>query len=283
MYTPKGRPFLIKVFVAYLGIMSVFGLFEALTGANPFIGYLSSHGLKLPEQRGEYIRFGLYRAQGFTIWCSVFGTACGLGLTYLLHLYFNGRFKGTAIHYALLSLLLIGVVACATRTIIAMTAIALVSILGYLYSNIKKFMPLICVAIVLFVFAQDVMYELIDSFINHEDAGGSSVEMRAVQYAAAYSFFEDSPIWGNGLGYVEVAKEKSMWLLGAESIIFKLLIDRGTIGIATDIFFVLHGLYVLYFQKNNFLIFSFSRSFSERYPHFSLQWKKRLFLFTSYH
>lgn len=74
------------------------------------------------------------------------------------------------------------------------------------------------------------------------DTGGSNIFMRLQQLVYSYELFLQSPYFGNGFKYFwEVVKVDdsflSSMLLGAESYVFVLLIERGLIQIVTIVYF----------------------------------------------
>lgn len=256
MYIPtvSNRNFMQKQLIIYLFILSVYGLVEALTGTNIIAQALYHYGII--ENLTDSMRYGLHRAQSLTMWSSVFGSACGLGMVFLLNSAFRGYLKIDKHLYTLFAFLLMGVVTSGSRTVIAMTCIALLSVLPFIRRHIKAFIPLLLTLFLLFIIVgSSILSEVIDSFINHEDAGGSSLEMREMQYEAALWFFQLNPVLGNGLGFIGEAISADEKLLGGESIIFKTLIDRGIVGMVSLIILGVYVLAVLVKRKMYFLCF----------------------------
>lgn len=85
---------------------------------------------------------------------------------------------------------------------------------------------------------------------------GSSLEMRVVQFVGALRYFQKSPIRGNGYEYIidELGwgdrdnKQLDSDLKGFESIIYKLMIEQGVIGLTTKFLFFIS--LIIYFLKN---------------------------------
>ena len=76
------------------------------------------------------------------------------------------------------------------------------------------------------------------------------------QYQAAYKYFEKSPLFGNGIGAVGEAIQKTSQLLGAESCIYIIMIDRGLFGfIAYGLFNIQIVLYLFKKRKYRALVF----------------------------
>lgn len=257
LYCPNAsnKAFFIKCLTGYLGVLSLVGAAEAFSGSNPFVVYLERIGMIEALQRSDYVRFGLYRAQSLTVWCSIFGTACGLGLVFLLLQSFKGCLKLSMRYYILFGLLLLGVIASGTRTVIAMTLIASCSLIPYLRKNLRLVMPVLAVMVLFLVFGHGMMSSVLDSFLNHKQTEGSSVEGREMQYAAALWFYQASPLYGNGIGFINEAILLDEELLGGESIVFSVLIDRGLIGACSLIFLLTQTLYILIKRRMYFLCF----------------------------
>ena len=78
---------------------------------------------------------------------------------------------------------------------------------------------------------------IVDSFVHSDDAEGSNADMRISQFQAAYDYFIRHPLFGNGIGATSVATQKNAQLLGAESCIFIIMIDRVIFG------FIAYGLF----------------------------------------
>lgn len=89
-----------------------------------------------------------------------------------------------------------------------------------------------------------------------EEVKGSSLNLRTTQLTGSFFFFQKSPIVGNGYNYIS---DKLGWnkqkisrqnhkMAGYESIVFKLLIEKGIIGIVAYLLF--YGSILLYLIKN---------------------------------
>ena len=257
LYTPSksNNKFLFNSLLIYGAILSIYGIQEAITAQNPFIQYMYNSGLVGVLQSDDYVRFGLYRAQSLTIWVSSFGTVCCFALVFILLSAFIGIIKFNIKLYIIAVLLIASVFITGSRTMIAMTVIALCATLPYFYKK-PRYIILFVVMIFIFIINNpEYVNNVLDSFLNQEDAGGSSVQMRQYQLAAALSYYYNSPIFGNGIDFITVVENQSSDILGAESIIFKTLVDRGTIGMVTLAFLYVNVIYVLIKRKFYFLCF----------------------------
>ena len=133
--------------------------------------------------------------------------------------------------YILCALLLIGVISSGTRSVYTAVCIGLLPLILNYASKFKYIMLLLVIIAVVYFNNQELFDEIIDSFIHSDEAGGSSVEMRQSQFQAAYKYFIRHPLFGNGIGAVDLAMQKNAQLLGAESCIFIIMIDRGLFGL----------------------------------------------------
>lgn len=119
------------------------------------------------------------------------------------------------------------------------------------------FVSIILIGIIYFVIGGYVMSSFSDVFKEGGgDTGGSSWEMRQQQLYYSLWLYHKSPIFGNGINYFwEVIKGQggylSSMLLGAESYLFILLIDRGLIEIILNILYFGVNYIYLFKSKNS--------------------------------
>ena len=233
-----------------MGILTIYGIQESITAENPFIQYMINTGQITAIQRDDYVRFGLYRAQSLTRWMESFGTVCVFALLFMLNCAFKGIIKFKIRVYIMAILLTVSIFVTGSRSMIAMLAIASLSLLPYFYKR-TKYVMLFAILIIVFVYNNpDYISDLATSFTDTASAGGSSINGREWQFLSALSFYYNSPIFGNGINFIDEALNQSSGLMGAESIIFKTLVDRGNIGMITLIFLYLNVIYVLYKKRH---------------------------------
>lgn len=253
--TKSNNKFLFSLIFIYSAILIIYGIQEAITAENPVIQYLYNIGMIRITQTDDYIRFGLYRAQSLTIWVSSFGTFCCFALVFLLLCAYKGIIKFNLRIYLLAPFLIVSVFLTGGRTIMVMTAIALMSLIPYFYKR-PRYIIFFAVLVIAFIYNNpDYVSELADSFFNPDDAGGSSITGRQWQLLAALSYYYDSPIIGNGINFINEVQNQSSDILGAESIIYKTLVDRGNLGIITLVILYANIFYVLIKKKLYFLCF----------------------------
>lgn len=243
--TKSNNTFLFYNFMGYLLFLDAYAMVESVTIENPFLDYLRSCGVDIPQQASHYIRYGLYRSQSLTVWTSIMAIASGLGAIFLAYNFFEKRLKPSLVLYVTWVFCLIGVFISGTRSAMAVTAICA---FGFL-KNLINFKYIIILGIVGFTAVSltgDFFSEVIESFVNPEEAGGSSVEQRSLQFLVAYRYWVEAPIIGNGLDFTNYLVAQDVGLLGAESIIFRLLIDRGVVGLVSFFFLYGYSCWVLY-------------------------------------
>lgn len=245
-----------RLLFIYLGCLAVYGLYEAFTMTNPILDYLvSRNNIFIAEQADDYVRFGLYRARSLTSWCSTFGTVCGVGFIYYLYNFLDHNYTKKNAIILIMLLSLSGVFACGTRSVITMVLIMSLCCVKYI-QRIRIFIAILVVVSLGYFSFQDFFDQIFVSFVDHEHAGGSSLDLRSVQFLAAYSFFQENPIFGNGIGYTySFATESNSSLMGAESIIFTTMIDRGFWGIVSILFLWVSSIVFLVRNKLSFLSF----------------------------
>jgi len=104
--------------------------------------------------------------------------------------------------------------------------------------NLKtKLFGILLSIIGLIVFKDNVM-QVVDSIVNNDKIGGSSVEMRLMQLKAVEYVLNNNLIWGLGIKGIHRVLLVNSDVLGAESVWFQTLISGGIVGV-----FLLVGIY----------------------------------------
>ena len=252
--TKENNKFLFYNLMGYLIVLDIYAMVESVTIMNPFLDYLRSSGVDIPHQASHYVRYGLYRSQSLTVWTSIMAVASGMGAIFFAYSFFAKILKPSLILYVVWILCLIGVFISGARSVMVVVAITALGFLKHLV-NIKYIFILGFVAFVALSMTGDFFSEVIDSFINPDEAGGSSVEQRGLQFLVAYRYWMNAPIIGNGLDFTNLLVAQNVGLLGAESIIFRLLIDRGILGFISFVFLYAYSCWMLRKMGLSFLSF----------------------------
>lgn len=162
---------------------------------------------------------------------------------------------------------LFGIVSCNCRTVIVAYVIGL-SCYTFFSNKLGVFLKYSLAAVVLFALSysfiepvQTKTDQVLSIFSPHDTRNalksGSSLEMRTRQLEGSYEYFTQSPVVGNGYNFIgkELGSRrqfetgnlnKKMW--GYESVIFRLLIERGIVGILAYVF--LYGGLFIYMFRN---------------------------------
>lgn len=255
-----------KVVIIYSSVICVYGIIESFLGYNPVLSFLRSLNLiDAPEQQDDYVRFGMYRAQSLTIWCSIYGITCALSFLLLANAMIKKYIKKSIFLYVLLLMLFFGVLLSGTRTCIAFWCIGMLSISPYFLKRFRLIIGVSFVLVVIFFCFWDYIMLIIDSFINSSDAGGSSPELRYSQLQASLSFLRGHYFWGNGLGSMPNAMNMNAELYGGESILFWTIVERGMVGVISLILFALNVLFVFVKRKCFWLSFIVIAFFFAKY------------------
>lgn len=241
--TKSNHKLLIRSMMIYTSFLAVYGIIESFTSTNPFIDYLYESNLIGRLQSEDYIRYGLYRAQSVTIWCSAFGIASCMGFVMIGHYYCSRTLKlllYTPLFVVFGVLCVLAVICCGTRSVYIVTVITSLSFLPYFKLKTLKFaMPLILVVIIASNLYGDFFQTIFDSMVNYNDSGGSSLELRQLQWITVVRTTNKYFWLGRGLGSVSDTAMIYDSLRGAESIIFTTMLERGALGLlSTAILYV---------------------------------------------
>lgn len=246
--------FLFVNLLVYATVILMVGFDELQNGFNAAILGLQAIGLGnySSEQNENYIRFGMYRCQSLFVWCSTYGVACGFTAVLLLFLRFYQRLKFSFIILPIVGLLLFGMFSTGTRSVFVAVFIVLVA---YLFQSSLKFKYLL-VAVVALICAYNLFPDFFDevylSFTNESSVGGSDTNMRGRQLSVALNEFSKHPLLGNGEGRCAFLVNKGTGLLGAESFLFWILIDRGLFGLFASCYLLWSA--ISYVKKINWML-----------------------------
>ena len=246
--TDKDIRFFVKSCILVFFIIISLGISEFILNDNLWLDfvYIGSPHDGTTEGRMYYIppflggghemRYGMIRAiSTFAIHIS-FGVACVVyfWLFLLMRIQkFNYVSQKTIITTALY--ILLGIFLCNSKT----GMIGLVFVLLSLYSIKKLVNPLYFIIFLFFAVLLVIVFpEYLQNFTSlfdpdvAEEGGGSTVAGRQRQFIIAMRMFSYNPIFGNGIGSIDVLKEISdnSDILGAESVWMQILPERGLFG-----------------------------------------------------
>lgn len=226
--------FAIVCYAIFAIVMCGNGLLTPAFGINPLDDFLQSvsdedNSLFMDN---ELVRMGQVRYRSFIPHAISYGVACCAILYLLIWSFLQMRKFSTILIYSSLCFLLSGIIICGSRTpIIGLLPIGyLFFAKGHVTTRMKIMMGIVIMAFLLFK-GDYILYSiksLIDPRVAYE-SGGSTTELRMIQYAIALKFFLTSPIWGMGMDFDAFAEDSD--IMGSESVWLPLMINNGIIGV----------------------------------------------------
>ena len=215
-------------------IVGGYCLFETTTGDNPYIAIMNSTGLYSRDVLVEEVRFGLKRSQSFF---SMHTTSAGVLM--LLSLFLMSQFVNTKknnryLYFIVAVVCGVGVFLSGARSAMLGYTIGVLSFIQF--KKIKVIFIVFAIGLVIMQFASEYFSDVFSAFVNTEEVGGSSTDMRSEQMAISAALMANSPLFGNGMQYTWGVAAKT-GLLGAESLWFPIMIEQGVVGLLSCIFF----------------------------------------------
>lgn len=181
----------------------------------------------------DELRFGLPRIKSFMPFSITYGVACAILLSLPFYLVFENFRKSLLMRLLVpmsLVFLLIGVITSASRSPI----LGIVVLLSYLFLDKELFKryktKILLLLLLIAVFMWPFIYDNIMSILNPKAAdaiGGSSMDMRIVQYSIAFDYMMQSPLFGLG----KETQITDILFFGGESIWLPLMINNGILGV----------------------------------------------------
>lgn len=193
-----------------------------------------------------------------------YGYVCMLML--LLHIY--GFVKGYEKKWMLLVVMacsIFGVISCGCRTNIfcCLMGVAVFFLLAFKFGKtIRLSLLMMFCAILVYQFVpsvQEVVDNMMTMFDKNSDVGGSSMDLRALQYAAVLYHIRENPLFGCGYQYflldmgwgqgVEYLKDSR--LAGLEGVAMNYILERGFIGFLLYLLFYI-SILVSFFRNRKY-------------------------------
>lgn len=250
---------LYKPLMVYL----VLGVLEALAGTNLIFKFICSaypNYTGIPNLNGTVSFVADWRTRIFI--STDHPTSLGCLLTYLFAVYMpfirTSVFKKSEV-LLILGLLLLDIYLSGSRTALLCTFFIAAF---YIVNNMHILFRLMVVA--LLCFSMTVIVQMaVDAF---ENSKGSNLELRMTQLVFSYEAISRSPILGNGMHYVtnnifiysdskgdsdkKIAMTSSgEYLGGLESIVFRLMIDYGILGLLVFYLILFYYCFIMYRKR----------------------------------
>lgn len=193
-------------------------------------------------RNGLQMRMGLVRAYSFFNIHLAFGRTC-LAYAFILLVFYLQRqkFVNKKLLLAAIIITASGIFTCNSKTPILGMAMMVLAFLDFTKAkNMGMFFGTISLIIVVFYFFPQYWESIMSLFDENlaEEAGGSSVEGRKQQLAAAMRLFRQNPLFGNGVGALATLKKSgdAEDILGAEGWYLSIPPERGLFGCAVFLY-----------------------------------------------
>lgn len=147
-----------------------------------------------------------------------------------------------------------GIITCGCRTNMFCCLIGTFVYVLFAFDLKKKtkyfvvFSLLSIISLSLIPLLQEKLYEMLSMFDKNSSVGGSSIEMRTLQYAAVWYHIKDHILFGRGLDFFNIDMgwgEGKQFLVdkdlfGLEGVIMSYLLERGIVGVCFYFFFYVY-------------------------------------------
>ena len=264
IYNTKSlKPFLNLTYYSVI-IMTILGVINLITRHSHFLDIAMIGGEWndiLADMGGKYEFKERFRVQStfFNAFC--YGYICVMNLLLFMYAHTKKMVSLNQYHIVVAGSLF-GIIFCGCRTILV---IAVAGYFVYIFMTeklslkIKYFIAAFFISVFSYQFIKPVE-KLVDSTLFAFDkdykieGGGSSIEMRSVQFARVLYYVKDHPVFGRGkdffredLGY----KNGKSGLLdrdlhGLEGVVLSLLLERGVVGVFFYFFFIILMLWIIW-------------------------------------
>ena len=241
----------IKSSIVFAILLCGYGFFEAFTRSNPFVSLMDSIGAYNDPFLITEIRFGVKRTQSLLLMHTSLAGIC-ISLFAMLVVCSDKIMQNSKMK-ALIIALVIMTFFTGSRSGILAIVIAMAMLIRQFTP--QKILGVILVFILLAVF-QSYFDTIFQSLSDKNSVGGSSYDMREVQFEIALSGLINHYWLGNGLGYTFSDAFYEPELFGAESLWIPIAVDQGVLGcFATLAFFIQSLVYCIKQGKFNYCFY----------------------------
>lgn len=247
---------LIKSSFTFGLLISLYVLFETITKTNPLLHLFVDSGCYIQSAFITEVRFGFKRAQAIFSMHTTLGGVMIFIYSLLLVAYKTKLFPQTLRNLVIVVLCALCIFLTGARSCII--AVFVTSLMWLSNLKGKQILAMCLILPVIAVFASDYLQQIIDSISNTDTVNGSNSDMRLTQLMISWSYLMQSPIWGNGLGYLYndvVVRGVDADLWGAESLWFGVMADQGVVGICAYILLFLSPMVYSWKKQNKMAIF----------------------------
>ena len=255
----------LKISLIGILVLTLFGVYNYINTSSDVLSILmegmTGGVVAEGEDIGEkFVNLDRYRVQALFANPFDYGYICVL--TFLFHLYaFTCKMETKKVFVLVTLCCSFGIILCGCRTILFVFVISF-----FLYClmvfRIKKFIGVVMIGVVITLLSipyvpalEEKVNYMFSVFDKNSEVGGSSLELRSIQYAAVLSHVADKPVFGCGynyfnidLGWAEGKKYlKDERLAGLEGVHLSYILERGLLGFALYLLFYI--LILTYFWK----------------------------------
>lgn len=238
---------IVKVSYKCLIVLTCIGIFELFLGFPLWLNALDV------SNSSSIIHDDRLRLSSMFIYTFDYGQICIIISYVLLFCSIKNRYLSRKQIFIGFGSCLFGVLMCGSRSVLVCFILGLVcfSLVKYSISkNIKKLFFITISLSLLIIFIPQISDKfdfILSSFSLDSDVGGSSMEMRIIQYATVFMLVMSSPIFGMGYNYfyldlgwssgLNVAQMPYPELAGLEGALMSILLERGFLGVLIYILF----------------------------------------------
>lgn len=255
----------IKISLIGILVLTLFGLYNYINTSSDVLSVLmegmTGGVVAEGEDIGEkFVDLDRYRVQALFANPFNYGYICVL--TFLFHLYaFTCKMETKKVFVFVTLCCLFGIILCGCRTILFVFVISFF-VYCLMVFKIKRFIGVLMIGVLITLISipyipalEEKVNYMFSVFDKNSEVGGSSLELRSVQYAAVLSHVADKPVFGCGYNYFNIdlgwAEGKKYLqderLAGLEGVHLSYILERGLLGFALYLFFYI--LILTYFWK----------------------------------
>ena len=252
---------ILKVSLYCLIVLTLFGVLNYITKSAMFVNALTE------GQTTQYADLALgdvykvddrFRVQSMFKYAFDYGYICAAILLLHLHGWYRHLESKTAFIIVIVCCLF-GILTCGCR-IVWVSAVLSIACYSMWVFKLNRNVMYGIIAVILLIIAyntvpavEEKVNQLTDVFVEESETGGSSIQMRMSQYMTVAIHIEGHEWLGQGKGYWEHIytedRESVSGLLGVESVILQLLLERGIVGLV--LWAAFYTVIFLYFWRNH--------------------------------
>lgn len=269
----KDIKYFITCLVVIFAISFAYGIFEYSTHSNPILDSIKavipaeySEG-KLAMSDALNLRDGRFRAQSLFHISILYGINSVLFLFFILFVNKNKQYLNFG-KIGILLIVCLSLFACYTSNSKTPLVAIPIFVLPYVLKNkivfalflVLSFVMLANPNLILSLLGDIINLEAFDTK-NDDMSGGSNIYMRMLQLEASFEYWMKAPVFGNGLRAGAIFSERDSRLFGCESVWFRTMIERGTLGLVAYIILIINCLKVSLKYERKYILFMYSLAF----------------------